>query len=131
MAMKRFTSQQYAKILYDITFGLKGEKEISKAALSFANLLKRKRATKKMNEIIEAFKDFSNEKSGKYAVAVSSARPLTASVKKILQDKFSALIKEELVDEKLVGGVVIKAKSVLFDASVKGQLQRLRECLLV
>lgn len=128
--MKRLTPKQYAKILFELTVELKGEKEISNAASVFAQLLRRKSALRKLQAIMEAFVQYADEKSGKISVTVTTARTLEASVKKALHDQMNALIQSETVDEHIIGGIIVKAKSVLFDGSLRGQLQRLQQQLV-
>ncbi len=128
--MKRLMPRQYAKILYELTANLKNEPDISAAVRAFVGLLQTKHAIGQGEAIVEAFAAYADEQSGKMPVMVTTARPLESSAKKFLQEQLGAVIKSEMVDETIIGGVVVKATSVLFDASIRGQLQRLQQQLV-
>ena len=127
--MKRLSPAQYARILYELAITRKGEKEIVVAVAAFMKLLQKHHALRKINAIIQAFADYADEQSGHMPVAVTTARPLESGLRKKIEEQLGAVIREEDVDTDLIGGVIVKAASVLFDASIRAQLRHLHSQL--
>ena len=128
--MRRLNAKQYGKILFELTVNVKGEKEITKVAQAFVSLLARRHAIRLLPKIIAAFREYVDEQSGKFPVTITTARPLESPIRKKIAEENGAVIREEQIDDGLIGGFVMKASSVLLDASMKGQLLRLQEQLI-
>ncbi len=129
--MKRLNPKQCAKILFEITRAVKGEKEIARAVSAFVQLLVRQHGTRLLPDILKEFQEHADEQSGKYPVQVTTARPLESGLRKKIEEALGAVIQREAVDTSLIGGVVVKAKSVLLDGSMRGQLSRLHQQLTI
>lgn len=129
--MKKLSPRQWAVILYESTVALQDRGAIESAVRAFAVLIRKHRALRQMDRIITAFTEYAEEKDGTVALSVKSARPLTPSVTKIVQNVFGkAVIKKSVVDEHLIGGISIQTKDMLFDSTVRTQLDRLSANLL-
>ena len=69
---------------------------------------------------------------GVHLAEVTTARKLTAEDKATLLDQVSALAKGKVdanfsVDPSILGGVVVRLGSTVYDGSVLGRVERLRE----
>lgn len=88
-----------------------------------------------LGEINERLISVLAERSGFVAARVTSARPLGASEKAELQTNLEKLTGKRVnltfdVDEKLIGGVVTRIGSTVYDGSVKTQLEELKQQLI-
>ncbi len=76
-----------------------------------------------------------DERAGRVRAVVSSARPLTAANSKKIEASLAQLTGKQVVVEakeqpELLGGVVAKIGDVVYDGSVRTQLERMREQFL-
>lgn len=76
-----------------------------------------------------------NDRLGFADAEVSSARDLSDAEKKLLEREITKLTGKRVraryeQDVSLLGGAVVKVGSTIYDGSVKGQLQRIREQLV-
>jgi F-type H+-transporting ATPase subunit delta len=84
-----------------------------------------------IGEIAERFKQQLNARMGIADAKVSSARELTASEKKLLEQRLAAVTGKTVratysEDASLLGGAVVRIGSTIYDGSVRGQLERLK-----
>lgn len=112
--------------------------EKTKPTLTTANflrvLLQNSRLTE-LGEINERFASVLAERSGFVAARVTSARPLGETEKSELQTNLEKLTGKKVnltfdVDENLIGGVVTRIGSTVYDGSVKTQLEELKQQLI-
>lgn len=93
----------------------------------------------RMEAFDEILNDFHHEMNVRLNIAevlVTSARKLDESERKLLEDKAaritgSAISAKFREDPSLIGGVIIKVGSTVYDDSVSGRLSRLKEALAV
>lgn len=76
-----------------------------------------------------------NDRLGFADAEVSSARPLSEAEKKLLEAEVAKLTGKQVraryqQDASLLGGAVVKVGSTIYDGSVKGQLEKIREQLV-
>jgi F-type H+-transporting ATPase subunit delta len=88
-----------------------------------------------LGEINERFASVLAERSGFVAARVTSARPLGETEKTELQTNLEKLTGKRVnltfdVDENLIGGVVTRIGSTVYDGSVKTQLEELKQQLI-
>ena len=81
------------------------------------------------------FLEFYKEEKGIKSVTITTAVPVDTetrtSLVKMIEDAFNAKVElEENINDKLIGGFVLKIEDVLLDASVAGQLKKIRQDLL-
>jgi F-type H+-transporting ATPase subunit delta len=83
-------------------------------------------------QIGEAFRRISNEVLGIVRVRVTSAATLSEPERQALNTRFSELTGrkveiEYFVDPQLIGGVQAQIDSTVYDGSIRGQLERMRQ----
>jgi F-type H+-transporting ATPase subunit delta len=83
-------------------------------------------------QIGEAFQRVSNELLGVVQVRITSAATLSEPERQVLGARFSGLTgkhveMEYLVDQQLIGGLRAQIDSTVYDGSIRGQLQRMRQ----
>lgn len=81
-------------------------------------------------ELISAFEQWFDDKQGIGRISVTSAAPLLDDQRAAVIDKFKRLTGREIhasfhLDETLLGGVVVRVGSKLYDGSLSSQLQML------
>ncbi|MCL2012991.1 MAG: ATP synthase F1 subunit delta [Cystobacterineae bacterium] len=102
----------------------------------FMRLLARRGRLVLLDSIIRILHGLADARQNRMRGKLSSARPLLPSQAKALQQALEeqtqkALLLETVVDSSLIGGVSIQVGNMLFDGSLKGQLESLRKRLLV
>jgi F-type H+-transporting ATPase subunit delta len=73
-----------------------------------------------------------DERAGVISAEVLSARPVSESTKALLEEKLGQLTGKKTrlsfeTDQSLLGGIVTRIGSTIYDGSVRNQLRRLRE----
>lgn len=88
-----------------------------------------------LGEISDAYQTLLDEMFGKIEVDVTVAHQLSSDELSLVQQKVSAALGKsavvhQYVDERIIGGLVLRVQDKLIDASVKYQLQAIKEQLL-
>ncbi|MGA3324886.1 MAG: ATP synthase F1 subunit delta [Terriglobia bacterium] len=88
-----------------------------------------------LGEILLAFRNVSYARLGIVQVRISSASPLSNEERDLLQTRFNELTarQSELefhLDGDLMGGLVAQIGSTVYDGSIRGHLDRIREKLM-
>jgi F-type H+-transporting ATPase subunit delta len=104
----------------------------SKILRNFIAVLIDQRRIGNIGDIVEQFKQELDRRLGIADARVSSARELTAAEKKSLERQLTAITGKTVratysEDASLLGGAVVRVGSTIYDGSVRGQLQRIRE----
>ena len=86
-------------------------------------------------EILKQLEQELNERQGFAEAQVSSARQLSDPEKKMLESEIAKMTGKKVrahyaQDASLLGGAVVQVGSTIYDGSVKGQLERIREQLI-
>jgi F-type H+-transporting ATPase subunit delta len=100
-----------------------------------ANFLKVLLQNGRMAELSEVSTQFAQEldrRSGVVTAQVTTARPLSADAQEALRDQLGQLTGSRVrlqfeVDDELIGGVVTRIGSTLYDGSVRGRLQQIKQ----
>jgi len=87
------------------------------------------------SEILQQLEQELNDRQGFAEAKVSTARPLTDAEKKMLEAEITRLTGKKVrarygQDASLLGGAVVQVGSTIYDGSVDGQLNRIREQLV-
>ncbi len=127
---KKNTVTQYAKALYELTHDLKGEK-MHAAVAEFVRLLAREHKLKQGERVIAEFIKYAKKMEGVIPLTVITAREMTEKELIKIGNVFSDNAEvTPVVDPAIMGGVVVKTDDVIFDASVKTQVMRLKNSLV-
>jgi F-type H+-transporting ATPase subunit delta len=104
----------------------------SKLLRNFMAVLIDQKRIGQIGEITEQFKQELDARMGIAEARVSSARELSAAEKKSLERKLATVTGKTVratyrEDAGLLGGAVVRIGSTVYDGSVRGQLQRLKQ----
>lgn len=107
----------------------------NKTTANFLRVLLRNHRLMQLGEINERLEQVIEERSGILSAKVTSARPLADAEKLELQKNLAQLTGKQVklnfnTDENLIGGVVTQIGSIVYDGSVKTQLENLRQQLV-
>src|SRR5512146_1938822 len=104
----------------------------SKMLRNFVAVLVDQHRLAQIGEIAEQFRQELDERMGIAQAQVKSARELSAKEKKDLEQQLAEATGKTIratyfEDASLLGGAVVRVGSVIYDGSVRGQLQRIKE----
>lgn len=107
----------------------------SKTTANFLRVLLRNSRLSNLSEINQTFLKVLEERSGLISGQVISAKPLSESEKSALQAELAKLTGKHInldfnVDENIIGGVVTRVGSTVYDNSVRTQLENLKQELI-
>jgi F-type H+-transporting ATPase subunit delta len=107
----------------------------SRALRNFVAVLIDHKRLGQIGEIVAQFKQQLDEQMGIADARVSSARELSAAEKKSLEQRLAEVTGKTVratysKDASLLGGAVVRIGSTIYDGSVRGQLERLKEDLV-
>lgn len=88
-----------------------------------------------LREVIDAYHDLLDEQLGKIEVDLTVARRLDGPELEMVRQKVAQALKKEVVlhqyvDEKIIGGLVLRVQDKLIDASVLSQLEGMKRRLM-
>ncbi|MFA5062027.1 MAG: F0F1 ATP synthase subunit delta [Patescibacteria group bacterium] len=127
--MKKTSNKQYAKALFEATKGMSAH-NLTEIVNSFLGILQRDHRLKKIEYIIEEFVKYSKKAGGIKEIEVESARKLEPVTIEKIRKVFGAKSEiTETINKDLIGGLRLKVDDVILDASIKNQLQRLKQTL--
>jgi F-type H+-transporting ATPase subunit delta len=132
----KISARQYAQCLYELVVTEPDDK-VKEILPKFVALLEKHRALSLAPAVILAFTEIWNNQHGEVAAELTAARELKLEAKEIiinyLKDKSGA--KEVILDEKLdpniLGGFVLKYSNKIIDASLRSNLESLKNSLKV
>lgn len=104
----------------------------TKTTANFLRVLLRNSRLTEISEINEKFSSVLEERSGMISAKITSARTLSEQEKAEMQLNLSKLTGKSVslnfeTDETLIGGVVTRIGSTVYDGSVKTQLENLKQ----
>lgn len=107
----------------------------TKTTSNFLRVLLRNSRLTELGAINEKFAAVLEERSGVVAAEIISSRPLSDSEKAELQANLAKLTGKKVnlnfeIDEQIIGGVVTRVGSTVYDSSVKTQLENLKAQLM-
>lgn len=94
-------------------------------------LLQNQRLTE-LPEINRKLADILDERAGMVAATVTTARPVPENIQRSLEQRLAAVTQKKVrlnfeQDTDLIGGLVARIGSTVFDGSVRNQLQQIRQ----
>ena len=107
----------------------------SRVTLNFLRVLASHHRLPLLDEVIQAFRKVAYARMGIVEVKISSAARLTDRERELLHARFDGLMRRQSelqfhVDENLIGGIVAQIGSTVYDGSIRGRLDRIREELM-
>ena len=126
-----YTKNQKIEVIEKISNTLKLDERLKR----FFVLLVKKRRISMVSEIYDEFVKVWERESNIYPVEIISAKKLTNEEKNKIEKAFSKFLSGKLnptysIDEKLIGGVIVKVGSTYYDGSIKGALNKLKETII-
>lgn len=116
--------------IVDLAIGLKGK--MRNRLRNFVAVLIDHKRIGRIAEIAAQFKQEIQLRMGIAEAQVSSARELTAAERRSLESRLAEVTGKQVRatytrDSGLLGGAVVRVGSTIYDGSVKGQLQRMKQ----
>ena len=107
---------------------------VRQTTANFLQVLLKNQRLPDLNEINRRFTQVLDERSGVVSAQVFTARPIPQDTKESLRQKLSAITGKTVrlsfeQDEGLIGGVVTRIGSTVYDGSVRNQLEQAKERL--
>lgn len=107
---------------------------VKETTTSFLRVLLRNQRLAQLPEIAERFGQVLDERGGVVAAEITTARPIPEELKKTLHDTLASATGRTVrltfaTDEAIIGGLVARIGSTIFDGSVENHLERLAEDL--
>jgi F-type H+-transporting ATPase subunit delta len=128
--MKKNSPRQFAIALYRATSGAKKD-EIEQIVANFATMLANGRQLKLADKIIDEFVNYAKEKAGFVSIQITSATKLDDKTINLIKNVFGKKVEAtENIDESIIGGLVVRTKDIILDASIKTQLMKLKQSLI-
>jgi F-type H+-transporting ATPase subunit delta len=85
--------------------------------------------------VVQSFRNIANERLGVVEVRISTAAGLSKEEQELLRSRFAELTRKQTeiefqLDPGLIGGIVAQIGSTVYDGSIRGRLERIREQLI-
>ena len=112
-----------------------GKAKPTKTTANFLRVLLRNSRLTEIGEINKKFSEVLEERSGVVSAKVTSARPLAENVKQEMKANLEKMTGKSVklnfeTDASLIGGVVTRLGSTVYDGSVRTQLEELRQQMI-
>jgi F-type H+-transporting ATPase subunit delta len=126
------TATQYAKTLYELTKD-KNHQEIDGVISNFIKKLNKNGQLKIAQNVIRKFQEVYNQENGIVEVEIVSKEKLNSQlVDKLISfvnDKYRAkeVLVNNVVDENIKGGIIVKVGNEVMDGSVERRLSELKK----
>ncbi|MGB7552822.1 MAG: ATP synthase F1 subunit delta [Candidatus Korobacteraceae bacterium] len=109
-----------------------GQMGITKTIRNFVAILIDHRRIAMLDDVARQFDSELNAQLGLAEAEVSSARPLSGDGKRELESQLERLTGKKVratysSDPELLGGVVVRVGSTIYDGSVRGQLEKIKQ----
>jgi F-type H+-transporting ATPase subunit delta len=120
--------EQKAKVLNELIARTK----VRPTTANFLRILLKNQRLADLPQVNAKLAQVVDERSGVVSAQVTSARPVADSIKIALEEKLGEITGKRvrlsfLTDESLLGGIVTRIGSTIYDGSVRNQLKRLGE----
>jgi F-type H+-transporting ATPase subunit delta len=120
--------EQKVRILSDLL----ARTRVRQTTANFLRVLLKNQRLGDLPQVNEKLAQILDERAGAISAQITSARPLPEAVKSALEEKLRQVTKKNVrlnfqTDESLLGGIVTRIGSTIYDGSVRNQLTRLGE----
>ena len=121
---------QKRKVLEDLI----SRSRVRDTTASFLRVLLKNQRLSQLRDIVERYGRVLDERAGVVAANVITARPIPEELKSSLHETLMAATGQKVrltftTDETIIGGLVARIGSTIYDGSVQNQLERLSESL--
>jgi F-type H+-transporting ATPase subunit delta len=121
---------QKRKVLEDLI----ARSRVRDTTASFLRVLLKNQRLSQLRDVAARYHQVLDERAGMLAGSVTTARPIPEDLKKTLHETLSATTGRTIrltfeTDETIIGGVVARIGSTVYDGSVQSHLERLAEGL--
>lgn len=108
---------------------------VPEPVLKLVGLLVERGRIDRIGDVAAEYRRLLNQQRGIVEAVATAAAPLTGDETAALQKKLAAMTGKSVdlrvdVDEALIGGLTVRVGDTLYDASVRGRLERLRDRLV-
>lgn len=108
--------------------------KVRPATANFLRVLVRNQRLTELGEINRRFAHVLDERSGVVAAEVTTARPVSDEIKRALSERLAAVTGKEVrfsfaTDETIIGGMITRIGSTVYDGSVRSQLKQVEAML--
>jgi F-type H+-transporting ATPase subunit delta len=109
---------------------------MSQPVRNFLALVVRHQRLHELRDMIAAYAALADEETGVAEAEITTARPLNADSRRLLEQQVSKLAGDQRVqatyreDASLLGGVVVRLGSTVYDGSVRAHLQQLKRRMI-
>lgn len=98
---------------------------------NFLKVLLQNQRLAELSEVNKRFTQVLDERSGVVSADVTTARPVSADAQEALRTRLAAMTGKNVrlkfkTDEELIGGMVTRIGSTVYDGSVRNQLERVK-----
>jgi F-type H+-transporting ATPase subunit delta len=105
---------------------------VRQTTANFLQVLLQNQRLAELGEVNRRFAQILEERAGVVSAEVTTARPVSASLQEALRSKLADLTGKQVrlnftTDEELIGGMVTRIGSTIYDGSVRSQLQQVKE----
>jgi len=109
--------------------------KISSHTLKFLEFVVEKKREDILLQILENYIELKDDYLGIVRLEVKSAFQLSEEIKEILLKKFESIFNKKIEadfsqDKNLIGGFVVRFRDTVYDASIKHQLEKLKQSLI-
>ena len=107
---------------------------VRQTTANFLQVLLQNQRLAELGEVNRRFAQVLDERAGVVSAEVTTARPIASSSQETLRAKLAQLTGQQVrldfkTDEDLIGGMVTRIGSTIYDGSVRSQLQQVKERL--
>ncbi|MFH1088803.1 MAG: ATP synthase F1 subunit delta [Candidatus Uhrbacteria bacterium] len=127
--MKKINARKFALVLVEAVED-KTEKEMEKIVAEFISYLSEQRLLSFWRDIVRSMDSVWKEKYGAANVTITSAHPLSEKSRQALEKAVAGAEVIELVDPELIGGAIVRIDDRIFDSSISGALNSLKNSLI-
>ena len=133
--MATISNNDIARAIYLVSKDKKNE-ELPDFYKNVIQFLFKKRLLTKSDDLLRKLEKVMNREENKILVKVSSTKKITEKIKKevteLLKKKYEAreVILEEVLDQKLLGGIKLEVNNEIIDLSLRNKINKLQEHLI-
>ena len=106
-----------------------GRTRVRPATANFLRIVLKNQRLTELGEINKKFAEILDERSGVVAAAVTTARPISEEIKQALEQRLASITGKKVrfsfaIDESIIGGIIARIGSTIYDGSVRNQLRQ-------